>query len=227
MKTKKSELFEEDTSVQEPSSPVFKSDDSREVDTFKFRLKELANLFTMFPPSILCLVLLKQDSITIDRFLFAICLGAVVHMPFAVGFHFASFLFPKTPHLLWEKLDLTFVHVASVFNVYGTSRSDGFALANLVLNSVFVIQSWSIGDPHWKRLRPRNYGIAILMQILPAVFYGLHWEFFGMLTWGLLGGTIYALKFFGIWSHAVFHLTLAGWQFHLLQAAVKATAPIA
>ena len=213
--------------VEEPRSPLSKPNHLQDLDTFKFRLKELANLFTMFPPALLCLLILNETWLAVDRYLLASCLGAVIHMPFAVGFHFASFLIPETPHFIWEKLDLTFVHAASVFNAYGLSRSDWFASLNLVVNSLFVIQSWMTLDPSWKRSRPRNYSIAVFLQSFPLLLYGLHGHFLWMLLWGSLGGLVYAAQFFGIWSHAVFHLTLTGWQFHLLQAALKIASPLA
>lgn len=162
-----------------------------------------------------------------------VALGVCIHAPFSFHYHwvYAHRLPPGLSRTLhWSRrLDQAFIHVASACICAGLAATGNsawwcwyYVLANTLFQVDCIVQHFlrHAVRPRVNQLRIFTslvvYTLPVLLVLNEPMLFGQIWLCFGV------GSYCFAAYPIGGWSHAVFHVVIAGAAPPLMQAAVRA-----
>jgi len=143
--------------------------------------------------------------------------GLAIHLPFSCAYHLllARRALHDAVDNVPRRLDQSFIHVAVMFIVNGTSSSFMYAGVASLLNLYFLCRLWPLGgDAGWTE-RLVNVGVGVLSYGLPGLVQQEYRLFLVGVTYFLVGAAAMMLRLGG-WGRGIMHICLGGLAYQTL-----------
>ena len=177
--------------------------------------QEITNAITMmFPVALSWLFVYICDS---NIYTLSLAIGTTIHFPASFGYHLhCCFSSNVEQSEIIKKIDISMIHISSVFYAFATSKSQTYAMACFMYS---LLATWHI----WKQKGlgihkvKRAVGVcaSVILYTSPIAHQNAALYPYVMSSFAC-AGAVYIMNTFGGWSHTIFHMFLVLFQYYML-----------